>query len=273
MQSKLDRNIHIFTCRTSYPCFSHNALNTLFESCKMQLSVYFQVELRKFYCYIFRCCRKVSLIQSLKMTTQTNSQNCKALLYFKLADETKFIYACTIESCGKQAKGKNIGNLVSHLKHVHTNIYKEKINPLANHSKSIELKRLEMLQACTEIITANGRPFKYLTDSGYQLVIHDTLRQLEENGQEFVVNRNNFGEVRSYIKQCGKKILDKIRDEAKNQLVSVMTDIGSKNDRSILGTNIRYVNNYKIVTRNVGMTLITERHTSRVLKDNILDQL
>lgn len=207
------------------------------------------------------------------MNTQRNSQNRKSLVYFKLVDEAAHIYSCTIDNCGKLTKGKNLGNLVSHLKHLHINIYKENINPVADDPKSIELKRLDLLQACAEIVTVNGRPLKCLTDSGFQLAIRDKLRELEENGRGLAIDRNNFEEVKAYIKQSGKTILERIRDEVKTKLVSVMTDIGSKNDRSILGTHIRYIANNKVVTRNVGMTLIVERHTSTVLKKVILGQL
>lgn len=52
-----------------------------------------------------------------------------------------------------------------------------------------------------------------------------------------------------------------------------MTDIGSANERSILGTNIRFIFNNKIVNRNIGMSLITEHHKSPVLRDMIFEQL
>lgn len=207
------------------------------------------------------------------MNTQKNSQNRKALAYFELVNEAEHIFSCKIDGCGKQTKAKNIGNLVSHIKHVHTTLYFEKINAVANEAKSIKLKRLDLLQACAEIVTVNGRPFKYLTDSGFQLAIRDKLRELEENGQGFSVTQNDFEEVKNYIKLSGEKILDIIRDEAQDKLVSVMTDIGSKNERSVLGTHIRYVAHNKVITRNIGMTLISDRHRSAVLKDIIVDQL
>lgn len=207
------------------------------------------------------------------MPTQRNSLNDKALGCFVLVDEKNQKYSCKIGNCDRTISGKNTANLVSHIKHVHFQFYIDKINTVAADVKSIELKRLELIQACVEIVTVNGRPFKFLVDSGFQLAISDKLRVLAENGRPFVVDVNNFAELKEYIKKTGKEILAKIQSESKHKLVSIMTDIGSKNDRAILGTYIRYNTNNKVVTRNIGMTAINNRHKSPMLKQMITDQM
>lgn len=170
------------------------------------------------------------------MPTFKNSQSDKALPYFGLVDETKRKYCCKIGGCGKSISGKNAANLVSHIKHSHPRIYSEKINPITVDPKSIELKRLELAQACTEIVTVNGRPFNYLVDSGFQLAIDAQLRQLENSGRVLALHLNKFAELKEYIVKSGKRIFEKIRIEASDKLISVMVDVGSKNGHSILST-------------------------------------
>lgn len=87
-----------------------------------------------------------------------NSQNEKSLEYFDFEKENRgrLMYKCRIGECAKIVNGTKTSNLVSHLKHVHPKIYIEKINPTASDPKSIALKRLEMVQACADIVTVNG---------------------------------------------------------------------------------------------------------------------
>lgn len=207
------------------------------------------------------------------MPTFRNSQNDKALPYFGLVDETNRRYHCKIDGCGKSISGKNTSNLVSHIKHSHSQLYLEQVNPIAVDIKSIERKRLELVQACTEMVTVNGRPFSCLVDSGFQLAIDTQLCELENSGRPLALHLNKFAELKEYIVESGKTIFDKIRIEAAKKVVSVMVDSGSKNGHSILSTFIRYVTNDTVVTRNIGMTKIKERHRSPVLKQMILDQL
>lgn len=104
-----------------------------------------------------------------------------------------------IDGCGKLIDGKNIANLVSHIKHTHILIYAEKLNPVAVDAKSLDLKRLELIQACVEIVTVNGRPFNCLTDSGFQNLISDKLHELEDNGKAFKIDLNHYDELKKYI--------------------------------------------------------------------------
>lgn len=45
---------------------------------------------------------------------------------------------------------------------------------------AVAAKRLQMIQAFCEIVTVNGRPFEYLTDSGFQKLIKADLYDLEK---------------------------------------------------------------------------------------------
>lgn len=197
-----------------------------------------------------------------------NSQNEKSLQYFDLEQENlgRLMFKCRIEECAKIVNGTKTSNLVSHLKHVHPKIYIEKINPTASDPKSIGLKRLEIVQACAEIVTVNGRPFNALLDSGFQLLIKDKLKELEDNGVPFNIKKNNFKELKEYIEQAASKIETKIMAQVEGKFVSAMSDVVTKNDRAILGTCIRYLHNNDIVTRNIAMNQIEKRHTAENLK-------
>lgn len=202
------------------------------------------------------------------MSKNKSSQNCRSLQFFELVDIAKQKFMCNINQCKKVISGQNNGNLVSHIKHLHPDIYVEKINPISVDKKSMELKKLNLIQACAEIVAVDGRPLNYLKDSGFQLLVQDQLDELERNGIPFAVCCDHYKELKEYIINSGMKILDRIRIETEKKLISVMTDIGFANERSILSTNIRYIVNDSIVNRNIGMSLITERHTSPVLRDH-----
>lgn len=206
---------------------------------------------------------------SARKRVVNNSQNEKSLEYFDFEQEIlgRLMYKCRLGECAKMVNETKTANLVSHLKHVHPKIYIEKINPAASDPKSIALKRLEMVQACAEIVTANGRPFNSLLDSGFQLLIKDKLKELEDNGVPFNIRKNNFRELKEYIEQAALRIESKIMLEIEGKFVSAMSDVVTKNDRAILGTCLRYVHNNEIVTRNIAMNQIEKRHTAANLKE------
>lgn len=80
-----------------------------------------------------------------------------------------------------------------------------------------------------EIVTVNGRPFNSLLDSGFQLLIQDKLKELDENGVPFNIKKNNFQEIKDYIEKAAAKIESKIKGEVKDKFVSAMTDVVTKN--------------------------------------------
>lgn len=127
-----------------------------------------------------------------------NSQNERSMGFFDLIHEdlSKRMYKCNISECGKIVNGSKNSNLVSHIKHVHPKIFGEKVNPVASEPQLIAIKRLELIQGCTEIVTVNGRPFNYLDDSGFKLLMQSKFKELADNGVPYDPKKNNYEEIK-----------------------------------------------------------------------------
>lgn len=81
-----------------------------------------------------------------------------------------------------------------------------------------------------------------------------------------ISNRN----IRYYLEAIANMIRKKISDELKNETFSILTDIATKNMRSILGVNTCCVINDKTVIRTISMQQITHRHTSDNIANDII---
>lgn len=113
-----------------------------------------------------------------------------------------------------------------------------------------------------EKVTLNGRPFSSLNDSGYVKSIEDKLDVLTKAGLEIKLRDKKYSQIKKYISDAADKIKLKIKAEAHDRHVSLMIDVATKNHKSILGINLRYIIDDKIIERCIGMIHLTERHTS-----------
>lgn len=131
-------------------------------------------------------------------------------------------------------------------------------------SITIREMQLKVLQCMVEKVTVNGRPFSSLNDSGYVKTIEDKLNCLAKHGLEINLRDKKYTQIKAYISGTANKIKEKITAEANDRHVSLMLDIATKNHKSILGINLRYIIDGKIIERCIGMMPLTERHhTSR----------
>lgn len=131
------------------------------------------------------------------------SQNDRAKKYFKLHNNDEKTYICSIEGCAKIIHGNNPSSFVSHIKHIHKSIYRMEINQEAVDEKTIQLKRLQLIQHCAEIVSVNGRPLNYLRDSGFQNIIADQTDFL--NANKSGINFHTLTEIKQYLFDSEKK--------------------------------------------------------------------
>lgn len=109
-----------------------------------------------------------------KRKRQEETLTEKAMTYFKEIDkETAEIvnktHECTL--CGLKYNGNKPYNLVIHLSKRHEHIFEQ----ITNRNEPMAVKRLKLLQNCTEIVTVNGRPFECLHDSGFQKIVQSVF--------------------------------------------------------------------------------------------------
>lgn len=166
--------------------------------------------------------------------------------------------------------GINRWNLSSHLSTKHPSVFSE---ITSNKKEPISVTRLRLLQRCTEIVTINGRPFNSLLDSGFQALIETTLDDLAAGKCGVNLSHNNLAEVKQHLSQTAKKVRDKICAEAANKPLSLLADIVTKHQRSIMGVSIQYHFNGDLKVRSIGFIELADKHTGKYLAQLIIERL
>jgi len=159
--------------------------------------------------------------------------------------------ACLIAHCGKVLPNTHAGNLESHVEKHHKIEYailvKEKEEIKSNKRKKKEesgrpVKKIHvsidkqlLMDACVELVTNNGRPFKLMEDCGFRMIIDPIIAGLNN---AFAINSEN---VRDGVLLAAFKTRQTIREETKGKMVSVKMDCATRLNRSIYGINLQYI--------------------------------
>lgn len=199
----------------------------------------------------------------------------KSLKHFKMLNDTdksgSIFYQCLLCPGVKTVRGTHIHNLVKHLKIKHAEFYNQNIAMVKD--KNYPLERQKLLQRFVEIVTVNGRPFRYLLDSGFVPFYETKLFKLKAAGYGINLIGDNFGVVKAEIRVMANRIRELIEREVKDKCISIMADIGTKNNKSFLGIDIQSVINGVVVCRSIGMVHLQKRHTSDYLLEVLNDCL
>lgn len=209
-----------------------------------------------------------------KETNKNLSNSEKSLEYFTVVECSAEKLSCKCKLCPDDAKplnGSKACNLSNHLKGSHPTIYKEKVT---KHIKEpLPVKRLRLLQNAVEIVGVNGRPFAYLSDSGYQAGLANKLEKLKNAGMGIDFTKN-LPDVKEHLTKMAGKVRDDIQRELKGRFVCIMVDIcGKNNNRPVMGVSAQFINNSKIAIRSLGMIELHESHTGVYLAKLLIDLL
>lgn len=186
----------------------------------------------------------------------------------EVQDTIKKLYTCQI--CLRQRNGTKSSNLLSHLQHMHADVYKQIIDA---QETPPEVLRLELLQNLVEIVALNGRPFTYIHDSGFQAIIRKTLEKLNAAGCGLSLSHENFPEVKKHLNEMGTKVRDKMKEEFRGRPLSLLADIVTKNSRSIFGFSVQLLIDGKHKVRSIGMIELHHRHTAVYLAEVLCTRL
>lgn len=203
--------------------------------------------------------------------SNSKTKQCIKLFYESEKDEPFF--KCKLCVTYKRINGSSKTNLVRHIETQHKKKYNETFKPGYAELQKLKLKRLKLIQSFTEIVTVNMRSFAYLTNTGFLSAIEDTLTELRMAGIGINVNDENQIETKTYLSQVANETRATIKEEVKGQFMSLMMDIGSKHNRSILGLTIRFFSCENVVERSIGMVEFDEAHTAKNIVKEILSCL
>jgi hypothetical protein len=181
-------------------------------------------------------------------------------------------YNC--KHCSYKSPSNHTGNMESHLMRKHKDLYQEIIGKRkdlrANKSEevpsqltrcSMNLSIEEFRKSIVEIVTVNGRPLKYLEDSGFQKIIRPTIEALSTI-ERITVSRTS---VCPWIHEEAEKLRTEIKLKIKEKMISVKIDLATRLGRSIFGLNAQYVDDCKLKILTLAMKEFDEAHTAEKL--------
>jgi len=138
---------------------------------------------------------------------------------------------------------------------------------------TVALDQGVLWDAIVEMVTVNGRPISSIHDSGLQMLLGPISSALKEQHPEKWVALNERN-VRRAITEEAARIRSFISEEVRGRLISIKLDCATlKGGRSMLGVNIQFVRDGRIILRNLAVKQLFVRHTGENLKREVLSIL
>lgn len=205
-----------------------------------------------------------------------NSITERATAYFERIEQNsdesepkrKKTHKCRL--CSDELNGTKEWNLAKHISSVHQDVF---LDISSGVKEPIAVTRLKLLQNCLEIVAINGRPFSCLHDSGFQAAIQKTLEELRIKNQSLNLSEQNLTVVKEHLRKTANAVRNKIRDEVKGKILSLLIDAVTKNHRSILGVSIQYALGADLKVRSIGFIELVESHTGLYLAEVVIKRL
>lgn len=201
---------------------------------------------------------------------KTNTQIERALEYFesKSSEGEKFLYTCLL--CKQDRNGTKKSNLLGHLKAMHSEVYQSKVNDKTRDPKvDLCIERLKMMQHFVELTTIDKQQFMILSKPGFKKIVSERLKAFEITGTGIDLEDKNLKQVKTHVHETSDKIRIKIKNEVQGKLISISSDVASKNNRSFLGVFIQYFYDGQFKVRCIGMKELKQRHTGKYLSSVI----
>ena len=129
---------------------------------------------------------------------------------------------------------------------------------------TVALDQGVLWDAIVEMVTVNGRPISSIHDSGLQMLLGPISSALKEQHPEKWVALNERN-VRRAITEEAARMRSFISEEVRGRLISIKLDCAEcatlKGGRSMLGVNIQFVRDGRIILRNLAVKQLFVRHT------------
>lgn len=101
--------------------------------------------------------------------------------------------------------------------------------------------KLCAMQESFNLVTVHGRPFELLDDTAFRNII----KLIPMNTRDY--QSFNSHNIKSLLQDKADAIRSSIRQEVRNQLLSVKVDSATSVDRSFFGINIQYFRQAKLL--------------------------
>lgn len=207
---------------------------------------------------------------STETSSETNKKTAKLFGDIFIRNESKQKSVCILnkngKKCGTELATSRPFNLKRHIKTVHPDF-----NDTIIENDAIEVFEEDILNVLAEIFTVNGRPFTMFKDSGFSKMYKMLIDQIERNSKQKI--QVDINKIKDHIDTTAQAMKETLKKEVKNKPISLMMDIATKNKRAILGINIQYIVDKRIVLRTLGMIRLKESHTGAHLAEVVISIL
>lgn len=187
-------------------------------------------------------------------------------------------FRCQIEGCEATLSSKS--SAIRHLKRFHIEIYesigqkKNEISKVEESYKWIELRvkvdPQEILRSCVELIAKNAMPLCFVEFPAFRAILKPYKIALASKGIELNITKKN---IKEYIATRATEIKQQISARIKNKIISLMIDIASRYNRTILGVNVAHVVDGNVFVHTIGMHVIkctqTASNIVQIIKGNL----
>lgn len=188
-------------------------------------------------------------------------------------------FCCQIDSCTQRYMSQSAA--IRHIRQNHNQIYSEiqknkNDKPVTDNSFNdvleirVKVSPKEIWKACVDLIAINAMPLCIVEYPAFKRILEPYIIALKRQSVDLVINRQN---IKEKLEQRSKTIKNLIAAQVKNKMLSVMIDIASRYNRSVLGVSISYFHGGKLRVRTIGMHAIHFSQTAQNLKELIMKNL
>lgn len=124
---------------------------------------------------------------------------------------------------------------------------------------------LNIRKHLVDLVTVNGRPLSISDDPPMKEIL-----KMAAKSEKNVFTRE---QLLADIETVEKRMKEIVIAEVKNKMVSVMIDTVRKFGRSVLGINIQYILDDKIILRSIGNERLLNSHTGKYMANVVKDVL
>lgn len=175
-------------------------------------------------------------------------------------------------------KKDHSGNLKSHLKSKHPNLHiaiqeaekqeqqdskRQKVLDTTQKSTLVSISQKELVDACVELATVNGRPLSIFEDSGFKKILDPLCKALD-----ITINRQN---IKKFIQEEGKKIRSEVRAAIGDKFYWLKADTATRQNRCILGVNVQFYDKKEIKVHTLEMKEVVTGTSANELKSYMIE--
>lgn len=131
------------------------------------------------------------------------------------------------------------------------------------------MSKTDLLNACVELVTVNGRPFEMIDDTGFRKIIDPIILNLNEmnpNEPHFSINKHN---ISFEVSAKAEQVENDVREIVKNRLLSLKIDGISRKDKAIVGMHVQFAYCGETTLKTLAMFEVTEKYTGVYLKQKV----